>query len=370
MRKNVLFADNEYELLSSLKQQFAEYQENFSIITVENGKKAIKKLSQEDISLVIANLNMPNTDGFGLLFHVKEFYPDIPVIVTAECSTPEMESLVFEAGAVGCIEKPFKIGVLAELIFDWLQHETDGGILRNVSSGMFLQLIEMEQKTCTIRLRDMASGKRGVLFFRNGELLDARINGVAKGEEAAYHIFSWDEVTLSIQNSCRCYDKNIEGSLQAILLEAMRLKDEVVVVIPTTVVDTGASESDAVDGRSKRREYRIITKLSDFVYVEFSLEMPEGKKKHYRLNVINYSKYGIGIIVPEKDFDLLNLLKKGTAINEVTFSASWAQITVDMIIRHVTKLEEGPYAGMYSVGVETRELITSAQPAQKKELNH
>ena len=370
MRKNILFADNEQELLHSLKQQLAEYQEAFSIITVESGKKAIEKLGQEEISLVITDLNMPNTDGFGLLSHVQEFYPDIPVIVMTEYSTPEMESLVFEAGAVGCVEKPFKIEVLAELIFGWLQHETDGGILRNISSGMFLQLIEMEQKTCTIRLKNMESGKGGVLFFRNGELLDARVSGVAKGEEAAYLMFSWDEVTLYIQNSCRCYDKNIEGDLQVILLEAMRLKDEAVVIIPTTVVDTGSSESDAGDGRNKRREYRIITKLSDFVNVEFSLEMPEGKRNHYRLNVINYSRHGIGILVPEKDVDLLNFLKKGDVINDVTFSASWALITVDMTIRYTSKIEKGPYAGMYSVGVETRELITSVQPLREKEINH
>ena len=370
MRKNILFADNEHELLYSLKQQLSEYREAISVISVESGKRAIEKLAQEEISLVITDLNMPNTDGFGLLSHVKECYPDIPVIVTTEYSTPEMESLIFEAGAVGCVEKPFKVGVLAELIFDWLQHETDGGILRNISSGMFLQLIEMEQKTCTIRLKNMTSGKGGVLFFRNGELLDARVNGVAKGEEAAYLMFSWDEVTLYIQNSCRCYDKNIEGNLQAILLEAMRLKDEEVVIVPTTVVGVGDSESDAGDGLVKRREYRIITKLSDFVHVEFSLEMPEGKRKHYRLNVINYSRHGIGLLVSENDFYLLKLFKDGAVIKDVTFTASWALVTVDMIIRHTSKMEEGPYAGMYSVGVETRELITSVQLPQEKVINY
>jgi hypothetical protein len=64
-----------------------------------------------------------------------------------------------------------------------------------------------------------------VLFFREGELLNARVNG-KQGTAAAYEIFSWDEVTLSIQNVCSQKDKKIEGDLQAILLEAMRLKDE------------------------------------------------------------------------------------------------------------------------------------------------
>jgi hypothetical protein len=83
----------------------------------------------------------------------------------------------------------------------------------------------MEQKTCTIRLIDKTSGKEGVLFFCDGELFDARTAGL-KGESAAYKIFSWDEVNLSIQNECRQKEQKIHRDINAILLEAMRLKDE------------------------------------------------------------------------------------------------------------------------------------------------
>jgi hypothetical protein len=70
------------------------------------------------------------------------------------------------------------------------------------------------------------TSKQGVLFFREGELIDARSDGL-KGEEAAHEIFMWDEVTLSIQNVCPQKEKKIHRELQAILLDAMRLKDEV-----------------------------------------------------------------------------------------------------------------------------------------------
>ena len=90
---------------------------------------------------------------------------------------------------------------------------------------MFLQIIEMEQKSCTIRLMDKTSGRLGVLFFGDGELFDARVDG-KQGEAAAYEIFSWDEVSLSIQNHCPLKEKRIQRELQAILLEAMRLRDE------------------------------------------------------------------------------------------------------------------------------------------------
>jgi CheY-like chemotaxis protein len=225
MRKNVLLADDEHAVIQSLEQGLAGYKDVFSIVSAADGEEAIKKLGQEDISLVVTDLRMPKTDGFGVLAHVMECYPDIPVIVMTGYSTTEIERLASQGGAVGYIPKPFKPNTLAELIMAWLRRQAEGGTLHNVSSGMFLQLIEMEQKTCTIRLVDKDSGKKGVLFFRDGELLNARVNSI-QGEKAAYKIFSWEEVSLSIQNSCRCRNKKIEGELQAILLEAMRLKDE------------------------------------------------------------------------------------------------------------------------------------------------
>jgi hypothetical protein len=90
---------------------------------------------------------------------------------------------------------------------------------------MFLQLIEMEQKTCTIRLEEKAGGKKGILFFRDGELLDARVNNM-QGESAAHEIFSWDAVNLSIQNGCALKENKIQSELQPLILEAMRRKDE------------------------------------------------------------------------------------------------------------------------------------------------
>ncbi|MBW2094254.1 MAG: response regulator [Deltaproteobacteria bacterium] len=287
MRRNVLLVDDEHEVLHSLQQGLIGYKEVFSVMTAGNGEEAIKKLAQDDISLVVTDLKMPNTDGFGVLAHVMESYPDIPVIVMTGYSTTEMERLAHEGGAVGYIAKPFKTSVLAELILTWLRREADGGTLHNVSSGMFLQLIEMEQKTCTIRLADKASGKRGILFFRDGELLDARVNGV-KGEEAAHHIFSWEEVTLSIQNTCRCRERKIKGELQAILLEAMRLKDEKVKTL--TPPEKRPKESAPVSAE----EAKIKAKDTALAHVKKRLKGKIGT--HYGVDKMYYDNAWDGLL--------------------------------------------------------------------------
>ncbi|MFC1577500.1 response regulator [Thermodesulfobacteriota bacterium] len=235
MIKNVLLVDDDHEMLIALKEGFQKYKDSFSILLASDGLKAVESLKKNTISLVVTDLKMPGMDGFELLAHIMEHYPDIPVIIITGYSTPEMEHLAREGGAVGYVAKPFLIENLARQIMSTLRKESEGGTLHNVSSGMFLQLVEMEQKTCTIRLEDKFLNKKGILFFQEGELLDARANDL-QGEKAAYEIFSWDQVNLSIQNGCALKEKRIHCEMQHLILEAARRKDE----------DVGADVQSAV----------------------------------------------------------------------------------------------------------------------------
>jgi DNA-binding response OmpR family regulator len=225
MIKRVLIVDDDVEMLVSLKEGLSRYEETFSVLTALDGSMAVQELRRIPLSLVVTDLKMPKLDGFSLLAHIMEQYPEIPVLIITGYSTPEMERIAREGGAVGYIAKPFTIEDLAGRIVATLKKEAEGGTLHSVSSGMFLQLMEMEERTCTIRLFGKTGGKRGILFFRDGELLEAK-TGRLRGEAAAYEIFSWDEVSLNIQNSCQQKTKKIKKDLQAILIEAMRLKDE------------------------------------------------------------------------------------------------------------------------------------------------
>lgn len=225
MVKKVLIVDDDQEMLLSLEEGLSKYDETFSISTAEDGLGAVDELKNSTISLVVTDLKMPKMDGFSLLSHIMEHYPEIPVIIITGYSTSEMERLAREGGAIGYIAKPFMIDDLAKRIITTLRKEADGGTLHSVSSGIFLQLMEMEEKTCTVRLIEKSSGTQGILFFLDGQLLDARCDSL-RGEAAAYEIFSWDDVSLNIQNACPQIERRIYRDLQAILLDAMRLKDE------------------------------------------------------------------------------------------------------------------------------------------------
>ncbi|MES0445336.1 MAG: response regulator [Desulfobacterales bacterium] len=225
MTKKVLFVDDDPVLCHIIQKKFARYKHSFTVITAGDGLEALEKLKENTIALVVTDLQMPKMDGLSLLAHLSEKYPDIQVIIQTGHSTPESKMIALERGAAGYIEKPLNAEDLGQKIITTLKKESEGGTLQSITLEMFLQLIEMEQKTCTIRVVENKSGKQGALFFKDGDLLDARFSA-HRSNSAAYEIFSWGKVALSIQYDCAIKKKKIDGDLQALLIDAVRLRDE------------------------------------------------------------------------------------------------------------------------------------------------
>ena len=225
MTPKVLIVDDDYIWMRLIKKKFENYSDTFTTLTAPDGKAAVASLKDNMVSLVVTDMQMPEVDGLALLAHLSENYPDIPVIIVTAYTTPSSKKTVLDGGAAGYIEKPFVVEDLATKIIKKLQKENEGGTLQTVPLDMFIQLIEMEQKTCMIRVFNKVTENKGILFFYKGDLMDARINN-RQGNTAAYEIFAWDSVTLSIQDECAITTKKIQGELQAILFDAIRMKDE------------------------------------------------------------------------------------------------------------------------------------------------
>jgi CheY-like chemotaxis protein len=225
MTPKVLIVDDDQAWLRLIQAELEEYTNSFVVIVADGGDAALDILKNNHISLVVSDLRMPGMDGFDLLATILNVYPDIPVFIVTAYDKPKTREVVFKSGAAGYLKKPFSGDELAEEIINTLQKKAEGGNLHNVSLDTFLQLIEMEQQTCTLRIINKKKDKGGVIFFRDGDIMNARI-GDQQGKAAAYEILSWSRVSLSIEHECVFHDKKIDGDLQAILLDSMRSKDE------------------------------------------------------------------------------------------------------------------------------------------------
>jgi transcriptional regulator with GAF, ATPase, and Fis domain len=123
------------------------------------------------------------------------------------------------------MDKPVDLDVLAHTVLDGLARSYQGGTLTCISVSNFLQLINMEEKTCLVEVHGEGQ-ERGFLFFHQGELYDA-ILGNLKGEPACYEMIAWDNVQLYLKDLPKKKTKRrIKKKILSLVLEGLRLKDE------------------------------------------------------------------------------------------------------------------------------------------------
>ncbi len=222
LTKTVLIVDDEKLFLASLSEGLKDFAGDFSLVTAANGRKALEELRQREIHLVVTDLKMPVMDGFQLLTHMMNEFPDIPIIVMTAFLTPDIERKVRELDAFELLEKPIDLQMLATKIRDGIQHSSEGHV-KGIMLFSFLQLIELEQKTCSLKV--VSTGKKGTLYFSKGVLIDA-VYAEQTGEAAAKEIVCWEDAEIEIVNSPKKIRKRIEKPLQNLLMDAAKEKDE------------------------------------------------------------------------------------------------------------------------------------------------
>jgi CheY-like chemotaxis protein len=246
--KNVLVVDDEKPFLKSLTDGLSVYATQFNVLTAENGEKAIKILDSKEIDLLVTDLNMPVMNGLELLAHMSKHYPTIPAIVITAFGTPTIEKKLKSMGPFLYIEKPLDIDSLAKKILEGLS-SSSGGFIRGIALPTFLQLVELEKKTYTLKVK--SGGRTGHLYFVKGVLMDAD-TAKKKGLEAAYDVISWEDVQIEIEGVCRKKKNNINLSLGHLLMEGFRLKDE-----------REKDEGKEVDNSGKRVEEEEVSTNND-----------------------------------------------------------------------------------------------------------
>jgi len=220
--KTVLIVDDEKLFLSSLKEGLLAFADEFSVITANNGRKALEKLNQQDVDLVVTDLKMPEMDGFQLLTQMIKDFPHIPFIVMTAFGTPDIEKNIADLEAFDYLEKPIDFQLLADKIRNGISKHSDGH-LKGIMLFSFLQLLQIEKKTCVLKIT--SHDEKGILYFLKGELVDASYNKIV-GEAAAFEIVCWDEAEIEMVKVSKSLKRRIEIPLQNILMEAARLKDE------------------------------------------------------------------------------------------------------------------------------------------------
>lgn len=79
------------------------------VVTAENGVEALEFAQDEEVSLVVTDVHMPEMNGITLISRLRELgtYRFTPILVLTTESSAEMKAKGKSAGATGWIVKPF-----------------------------------------------------------------------------------------------------------------------------------------------------------------------------------------------------------------------------------------------------------------------
>lgn len=220
----ILIVDDSTMLLNYLESSFVQYEDKFEFIFAKDGMEAIEIIKSKDISLLVTDLQMPRIDGLGLLAYTNKYHPNIPCIVMSAHGTPAIIETL-QSDILQFIEKPFTAEALAEAIMSALKEDRPEGSLSGISIVNFLQMIEMEQKTCLCEV-ESPGNPSGFFYFNGGELHHA-VFGEFKGEEAAIKMIHIDNPTISFKKiPDRKIPRRINRELTGLILEAVKQQDE------------------------------------------------------------------------------------------------------------------------------------------------
>lgn len=102
---NILVVDDEEDILNILK--FILEKDGYSVDTALNGEEAFTKVRKNRYDIVLTDLKMPGMDGMELLERVRDYNPEIDVVIMTAYASVESAVTAIKKGASDYIVKPF-----------------------------------------------------------------------------------------------------------------------------------------------------------------------------------------------------------------------------------------------------------------------
>ena len=90
--------------------------ENYDVIHALNGYEAVETVRRQDVDLVLMDLKMPVMDGLTAIEKIREFKPDLPIIVLTASILPSNRETAFHVGCNDYMTKPIDSKFLMETI--------------------------------------------------------------------------------------------------------------------------------------------------------------------------------------------------------------------------------------------------------------
>jgi CheY-like chemotaxis protein len=106
--RSLLLADGSVTIQRVMELTFAH--EDIRVTAVSDGRKAIQHLDSQPVDVVLADVDLPEIDGYSLTAHMRRVprLKSVPVLLLAGAFEPIDQAKAREVGSDGVITKPFE----------------------------------------------------------------------------------------------------------------------------------------------------------------------------------------------------------------------------------------------------------------------
>ncbi len=104
--EKILIVDDEAFIRENLERILAD--DGYRPFSTDSGEEAVRRVSEEEIDLVLLDLNLGHRSGLDVLRELREVDPEVLVIIITGYGTVESAVEALKLGAYDYIKKPFK----------------------------------------------------------------------------------------------------------------------------------------------------------------------------------------------------------------------------------------------------------------------
>ena len=168
----ILIADDEPNIRRVFEAMFVK--EGYTVLTAENGKRAIDLASTHKIDVLVSDLIMPDITGVEVLQKVKELHPQCSAIIVTAYGTIKSAVEAMRHGAFNYLQKPFDMEEVRLVIKKALEHR----ILLAENTELKQQL----KTTVRMDSLDCVSGKMQEVYKIVERVAESRATVLIRGE--------------------------------------------------------------------------------------------------------------------------------------------------------------------------------------------
>ncbi|MDO8551487.1 MAG: response regulator transcription factor [bacterium] len=143
MKQKILIVEDDRDLQDYLREFLLE--NDFSVETVSEGAKALKKVEEAFPDLVVLDLGLPDISGETVCRELKKFFPELPIIILTAKDTSEDVVRGLNLGADDYIAKPFEEKILLARIKARLRNGQDS------AKVLIIDDLELDNQTVQVQ---------------------------------------------------------------------------------------------------------------------------------------------------------------------------------------------------------------------------